>query len=156
MEIKKLEFKKRRGLGELGSLLIVTLLAVVLITAGTLAYGGMFSRYGVAYSNASVESGAQDAYSNLNGSIANMGKTLKDSQAMPVVGVFYVMFQGAFQAVNMLFDSIGFMFSFTSGVGDYIGTASGVDVSWIIGLLGGILVMWIVWRLLEGGTGRTW
>ena len=152
-----LVFKKRRGLGELGNLVMTVLVAIMLVTAGTVFYAGVLTDNGIATgNNVTNGTGATDAFSSLNSSVQSMGETLKSNQNAPAGGLFYVMFNGALQAVQILFATIGIMTAFVFGTGGYFGTIIGVEVSWVIGLAAGIFVVYIVWRLLEGGTGRPW
>jgi len=154
----KIEFKKRRGLGELGNLVIIVLFGILLLTTATLSYTGMIvDNGGVKPQDAAALSGATEAYSQLNASTANMGKTLKGSEGMPFgTGVFYVMFQGAFSAVQILFDTVGIFGSLFGGMSSFFTTVLGVNVSLILGMLLAITLVYIIWRLLEGGTGRQW
>ena len=153
----KLELKKRRGLGELGNLVIIVLFGVLLLTTATLSYTGLIVENGGATpADAAALTGATQAYGSLNSTTNEIGKTLKESQGMGDIGVFYVMFKGAFQAVQVLFDVTGIFGSLFGSTGSFITATLGVDLSVILGILLGIMLIYIIWRLLEGGTGRQW
>lgn len=155
----KLKVKRRRGLGELGNLVIIVLFGVMLLTTATMSYTGLIMDNGGATpADATALTGATQAYSDLNASTTEMAKTLKGSEGMPLgTGVFYVMFQGAFQAVQMLFNITGIFGSLFANLGPFFGEYGiGVDLSTIMFILGSIVLVYIIWRLLEGGTGRQW
>jgi len=159
METKNLmKIKRRRGLGELGSLVILMLFGILVLTSASLFYTGIIVENGGATpADAATLSGATQAYGDLNASVVQMGDTLRSSQSMPLgTGVFYVMFQGAFQSVQMLFNVLGIFSSLFGTSSVFLTSILGVNLSMIIGMLLAITIIYVIWRLIEGGTGRQW
>lgn len=155
--MKKIKFKKRRGLGELGNLVIMLLFGILLLTTATLSYTGLITENGgAAPADAAALTGATEAYSGLNATTTDIGKTLKESQGMGDLSVFYVMFKGAFQAVQLLFNVTGIFGALFGSTGTFIVSTIGVDLTIVLGILLGITLVYIIWTILQGGTGRQW
>ena len=144
----------KRGLGQLGDLLILLLVGVIFISGFTIFYGGLASDYTTSsYSNASNVSGAVQAYRDLNATSAEIGVAIQSSTTSDTNPAM-VFFNGAFSALKLVFGVVNIAQDFLGTMAGFLSNAFGINVFWLVGILMTIVGLFIAWRLLEVSLGR--
>jgi hypothetical protein len=144
---------KHKGLGELGSMIIIALIMGVIVIGGTIFYGNAQSKYGVSFTNASDVVGINEPYTKLNSTISSIGSDIKGSDAQSS-NPFSILFSGAFESIRRVFGLIDVFTSLASGMGGFFYVYLGADVVWFVLICLGIFGAYLTFRLLEIVLGR--
>lgn len=144
-----------RGLGELGTVVIIALIAFIIIIGGNLFYGEIFTNSGVSnYSNLNDTSGYSGSYAKINAVAANMSISMSNStnnNANPQL----VLISGAFNAFLNTFTVMDALGSFASGLIGSITNVGGISLGPMTVILLGVIGIFFAWRLMEAATGRS-
>jgi len=136
-----------RGIGEIGSLVLVVFLGVIILTAGTMFYGPLFSTYGVTdYADAN-STGITQAYSQINSSVETIAANIYGSESAD--SSYLILFQGGFEALKQIPNVLLGLANLLGGVGDFLSTVTGLNITWFIGFVVAALAAWIGFRFLE-------
>lgn len=143
-----------RGLGEVGSTLMVLLLAFAILTGITVFSGGLITYYNPSNStNASELVNMTQNFQVINSSTQNLSNTLLNNQATGVSS-FIIMLSGVFQAIFIIPTLFNGVFGFVGGIGGFFGGQAGINVGWFITIFLAMIGLFLVWRLLEAGSDR--
>ena len=143
----------KRGIGEIGALVLVVFLGIVILTAGTMFYGSLFNRYGVTdYSDAN-SSNITAAYSQINASVETIAANIYSSESAGEAS-YIMLFQGGFEALKQIPNVLLGLANLVGGVGDFFMAETGLNVLWFVGFLLAALAVWVGFRFLEVVIGR--
>lgn len=143
----------KRGLGEIGSLALIAVIGIIVLTSGTLFYGGMFDTYGVGdYEDANTTQ-ITNAYASINESSTTIAENILSSESAGEAS-YIMLFQGGFEALKQVPNILSGLANMLGGVSEFLTTVTGINVAWLFALLLGGLAIFIAFRFLEIVIGR--
>lgn len=145
---------KHRGLGELTTVGLILLMALLVLIGYTQFYTSFFNNYGVTgFSNATEITNSSSVITRLNQTTGNIGTSIQSSTGTEE-NVFLVIFNQGFESVKNLFDLIGIGVDMVSGVGAFLSDSFGMDISWAIVILVGAIALFVTMVILKVTLGR--
>lgn len=144
-----------RGIGELGSLVVTTVLLCALVIGGTLFYGGVQNQYNVTgFTNASNATGVYTAYGDINATVNEMATDLQNSGAS-TDNPQLLFLTGGISALKRVFSFLNVFQDLASGVTNFFVTAFGASVGWFAVLILAGLSAYVAIALLQVVIGRS-
>lgn len=143
----------KRGLGEIGSLALVMVVGIAVLTAGTLFYGPLFNTYGVTdYADANSTQ-ITAAYSQINESAETIAANIYGSESAGESS-YIMLFQGGFEALKQIPNVLSGIGNLIGGVSEFLSTVTGINITWLTIIIVSGLAIFAAFRFGEIVIGR--
>lgn len=144
---------KHKGLGEFGNFIMLILLGLIILIGSSMYYQSILANQSIAYDDVNEKIGTTEAYNKIQNTSGAMAAALSTSKQTDS-NAFYIIMDGAFRAVPLLFSFLDITVSLFGGVFYFFETIGGVYLAWVIVLAFAAISTYITLRILEIAIGR--